>query len=107
MNDFNPLERIEELCAERNWSYYKLAKASGITYSTLSTMIIKQNMPTLPTLLKLCNGFGISVTDFFDPGRKLNGLTEDQRECLSLFTALSDEDKKLTIAYMKGLSKKL
>lgn len=107
MNDFNPLERIKELCAERNWSYYRLAKASGITYSTLSTMINKQNMPTLPTLLKLCSGFGISLTDFFDPGRSLNGLTAQQMECLSLFTSLSEEDKNLTIAYMKGLSKKL
>lgn len=107
MNEFNPLERIQELCAERNWSYYQLAKASGITYSTLNTMINKQNMPSLPTLQKLCRGFGISVTDFFEPNRSISGLTEDQAQCLSLFTSLSREDKQLALAYMKGLSKKL
>lgn len=107
MDDFNTLDRIKELCEERNWSYYQLAKASGITYSTLSTMINKQNMPSLPTLVKLCQGFGISVTDFFEPGKSLSGLTEEQKQCLSLFTALPEQEKQLAIAYMKGLAKQL
>lgn len=107
MDNFDPLERIKELCEERNWSYYQLAKVSGITYSTLSTMINKQNMPSLPTLQKLCHGFGISVTDFFEPDKSLSGLTEEQTQCLTLFTALPQQDKQLAIAYMKGLSKQL
>lgn len=107
MNDFNPIDRINELCTERGWSYYQLAKASGITYSTLSTMINKQNMPTLPTLLKLCQGFGISVTDFFEPDQNLNGLTAEQKECMRLFNTLSEQDRRLAIAFMKGLLKQL
>ncbi len=50
MNEFDPILRIQELCSERNWSYYQLAKVSGLTYSTLSTMINKHNMPSLLTL---------------------------------------------------------
>lgn len=107
MEEFQPLQRIQELCEERNWSYYQLAKASGIAYSTLNTMLNKHNYPSLPTLQKLCEGFGISMTDFFEPDRSLTGLTEDQSTCLSLFTSLSPEDKKLAIAYMKGLARKL
>lgn len=107
MEEFQPLKRIQELCEERNWSYYQLSKASGIAYSTLNTMLNKQNSPSLPTLQKLCEGFGISMTDFFEPCKSLTGLTEDQSMCLALFTSLSPEDKKLAIAYMKGLSRKL
>ncbi|MCI9583017.1 XRE family transcriptional regulator [Clostridiaceae bacterium] len=44
----------EDLCTERNWSYYQLSKASGIAYSTLNTMINRKNMPNLMTLEKLC-----------------------------------------------------
>lgn len=106
MNEFHPLERIQELCAERNWSYYQLAKASGIAYSTLNTMLNKQNSPSLPTLQKLCNGFGISLTDFFEPDRSHTGLTAEQSKCLTLFTSLSPEARKLALAYMKGLSDK-
>lgn len=104
MNNFDPLKRIQELCEERGWSFYQLAKASGIAYSTLSTMLNKQNMPTLPTLLKLCEGFGISVTDFFEPDRSLTGLTPEQSECLTLFTSLSADQRKCALAYMQGLS---
>lgn len=107
MTEFNPLDRIQELCDERNWSYYQLAKVSGIAYSTLSTMINKHNMPSLPTLQKLCAGFGISITDFFEPDKSSRGLTSDQAECLNLFTALSPADKALAISYMKGLAKTL
>lgn len=107
MKEFDSLERIKELCTERNWTYYQLSKVSGIAYSTLSTMINKHNAPTLPTLQKLCNGFGISLTDFFEPDRSSRFLTKDQSECLSLFTALSPEDKRLALAYLKGLSKTL
>ena len=55
MTELNPLDRIQELCDERNWSYYQLAKVSGIAYSTLSTMINKHNMPSYSaeTLLRV------------------------------------------------------
>ncbi len=107
MKEFDALDRIQELCRERGWSYYQLSKVSGIAYSTLSTMINKHNMPSLPTLQRLCDGFGISVTDFFEPDRSSSTLTPDQTECLTLFTSLSPEDKKLALAYLKGLSKVL
>ncbi len=107
MNEFNPINRIQELCQERNWSYYQLAKASDITYSTLNTMMNKQNMPSLPTLQKLCRGFGISVAEFFEPGQSQHGLTDEQALCLSLFTSLSSKDRQLALAYLKGLSKQL
>ena len=107
MNEFDSLERIRQLCEERNWSYYQLSKVSGIAYSTLSTMMNKHNALTLPTLQKLCNGFGISVTDFFEPDRSSSSLTDDQAECLSLFNVLSPEDKRLALAFLKGLSKTL
>ena len=107
MNEFNPLERIQELCAQRKWSNYQLSKASGIPYSTLSTMLTKQNMPSLPTLQKLCQGFGISIAEFFEPGRSQQGLTPEQALCLSLFTSLSQEEQKLALAFLKGLSRTL
>ncbi len=107
MKELQPLERIQELCQERGWSYYQLAKASGITYSTLNTMLNKKNMPSLPTLQKLCEGFGISITEFFDASYSQHGLTADQAECIELFTLLDAKDRKLAITFMKGLAKKL
>lgn len=107
MTHFHPLDRIRELCQERGWSYYQLAQQSGVPYSTLNTMMLKANMPTLPTLLRLCNGFGISVAQFFEPDRILPELSPDQQQCLALWDELTEQDKQLACAYMHGLLKRL
>lgn len=107
METFDVIQRIKDLCKERKFSYYELAKRSEIPYSTLNTMILKSNSPTLPTLIKICNGFGITLLQFFDTGDSEMVMTENQKECLSLFRTLTKEDQKLAITYMKGLLHKL
>lgn len=107
MENFNVISRIKELCEERNCSYYELAKRSEIPYSTLNTMMLKSNSPTLPTLMKLCSGFGITLPQFFDAGYSDVDLTKKQQECLSLFDTLSPEEQSLAITYMKGLAHRI
>ena len=65
MVEFDVVARIQELCQSRSWTYYRLAKASGIPYSTLSTMLHKTNVPSVPSLMKICEGFGITLAQFF------------------------------------------
>lgn len=65
MQEFDVVGRIQELCQSRSWTYYRLAKASGIPYSTLSTMLHKANVPSIPSLIKICDGFGITLAQFF------------------------------------------
>lgn len=105
--DFNVTARISELCQERGFSYYELAKRSGITYSTLNTMLLKGNLPSLSTLKKLCHGFGITLLQFFNTESSPVALSEAQKECLSLFDILSKEEQALALAFMKGLKHQL
>lgn len=105
--NFDAIERIKQLCRERGYSYYELAKRSNIAYSTLNTMILKNNTPTLSTIDKLCDGFGITLLQFFDPEKHADSLSAEQQECLELFCTLSPEDRRLAISFMKGLSHKL
>lgn len=105
--DYNVNARIRELCKERGFSYYELAKRSEIPYSTLNTMILKENQPSLSTLKKLCNGFGISLLQFFNTEDAPVALSNTQKECLALFDVLTPEEQALVIAYMKGLSHRL
>ena len=105
--DFNVNARIKELCEERGFSYYELAKRSDIPYSTLNTMILKENQPSLSTVKKLCNGFGISLLQFFNTADTPVALSEAQKECLALFDVLTSEEQALAIAYMNGLSHRL
>lgn len=102
----NILGRIVELCRERNYSYYELAKRSGIPYSTLNTLLLKGTNPSLPTLSRICDGLGITLQQFFAEGQNQVSLTPQQEECLSLFSVLSKEEQAMAIAFMKGLARK-
>ena len=107
MDEIDVLERIKQLSRERNYSNYELAKRSGIPYSTLNTLLLKGAQPSLPTLKRLCSGLGISLQQFFTDDLESAGLTNAQKDCLSLFNILTHEEQNLAIAYMKGLARKL
>lgn len=104
MNDFDVLGRVRQLCEARSWSYYRLAKASGIPYSTLNTMLHKSYVPTVPSLQKICDGFGITLAQFFSDKDEVSLLTKDQRECLEQWDDLDKRSKELALAYMQGLA---
>lgn len=103
MQEFNVTERIKELCSLRSWTYYRLAKESGIPYSTLNTMLHKTNSPSIPTVERICEGFGITLSQFFSSDSEIAKLLPDQRVCLSSWDVLDDSSKELAIAYMQGL----
>ncbi len=104
MRDKDVIEHIKQLCNERDWSYYRLAAQARISYSTLNNMIHRSNIPTIPTLQKICDGFGISLSDFFAGGHENANLTTSQHEMLELFSSLRQNDRELLLAYAKGLN---
>ena len=95
-------QRIAELAQERNWSNYELAKRSGVQLSTIQNMYHRNYEPTIPTLQALCKAFGISLSQFFADG-ELADVTEEQREILSLWNRLSDEQKRIVRALMGNM----
>ena len=95
-------QRIAELAQERNWSNYELAKRSGIQLSTIQNMYHRNYEPTIPTLQALCKAFGISLSQFFADG-ELADVTEEQREILSLWNRLSDEQQRIVRALMGNM----
>lgn len=97
------IERIKALCAARGWSYYRLAKESGIAYSTLNTMLNKANAPSFWTLSKICDGFSITLAQFFAVEDSGPPVTREQRQHLELWDALDAQSKALATAYMEGL----
>lgn len=103
MQEFDITGRIKELCNSRSWSYYKLAKESGIPYSTLNPMLHKTNVPSIPTIERICNGLGITLSQFFAIDDELAKLTEDQCQCLSIWNALDQGSKALALTYMQGI----
>ena len=60
-------DRIVELCNQKNIAINALANMSGISPSTLySVLIEKSQNPGIVTIKKLCDGLDISLREFFD-----------------------------------------
>ena len=59
--------RLQILCKERNIKYNELATRSGVTPSTVySLMDINRRDLSIITLKKLCDGLDMTITEFFD-----------------------------------------
>ena len=103
MQEHEVIERIKALCDVRSWTFYRLAKESGITYSTLCTMLHKSNAPSLSTLIRICDGFGITLAQFFDDGNDQARLTDEQKNLLCRWDALSKENRLAAEKYISFL----
>ena len=59
-------QRIIELCQERDMTINALANKSGVTQSTVNNIISRRNnSTTVATIQKLCDGLGMTITEFF------------------------------------------
>ena len=60
-------ERIKELCKERSMSINALANISGVSPSTIYSMLNeKSRNPGVVSIKKLCDGWEINLREFFD-----------------------------------------
>ena len=86
--------RIKELMDERGWTIYELSKRSGLAQTTISNMWKRNTEPTIPSLRAICNGFGITLAQFFAEGNLVE-LTSEQQEFFMHWAALSAEQKEM------------
>jgi transcriptional regulator with XRE-family HTH domain len=58
--------RILELCEKNNITINKLSTICGITQSTLNNIVRGESRnPTVSTVKKICDGLGMSLSEFF------------------------------------------
>ena len=106
MEEYSITDKIEDLLKERGWSVYKLSKESGIPYSSLNNLFIRHTEPTFGTMRKICEGFHISMSDFFSdvPTSNSGGaFTNTEIELVSNYRRLTHQEQKLLNAYLSGL----
>lgn len=62
-------DRIRFYQHKKDMSLWALFKASGVPMSTLAAFMSKRTeLIKLDTLLHICEGFGITLTEFFEDG---------------------------------------
>ena len=88
------LERIRTLLEERGWSVYRLAQEAGVPQSTLANLFLRNNMPTVPTLERICQALGITMAEFFSQQPTLPPEEELTAQLLEEWAALSPAQKR-------------
>jgi transcriptional regulator with XRE-family HTH domain len=91
-------KRLKELRKKMGFSQYKLSKESGVSQSYLSCLEAGKKTPTVDTLEKICNTFGISLSEFFEMNndnipdpytqaiiKEIKKLDDEQKKSLKLF----------------------
>lgn len=97
------LAEITRLRLKRHWSEYELAQHSGLTQSTISTWYRKNQIPTVQTLEKVCDGFGITLSQFFSEHDDAVYLTSEQKELLDCWAALTEPQRILFLELFKNI----
>ena len=103
--DNKVLTKIQNRCDTLGWSMYRLSKESDIPYSSLNNMFKRNTTPTISTLEKICEGFQISLSDFFIDYTSTTHevLTTNERIIVHEYRSLSKKKRELLEAYIKGL----
>jgi len=71
-------KKITKICNERNISINKLASLSCLTQSTVQHLLDNRSKnPKLLTIVRICDGLGITLKEFFDDNLFSNINRED------------------------------
>ena len=72
-------KRIIQICQERGMTINALAYLSGVSPSTIYSMLNEKSQnPGIVSIKKLCDGWEISLRDFFD-SELFDGLDQEIR----------------------------
>ena len=94
-------KRILELCKQRDWTEYKLAKETKIPTSSINAMFRHNHTPTIHNIQKICDAFQITLSQFFDSD--LFYSTNNTQLYIELWNQLSIDNKEKVLIYMHGL----
>ena len=90
-------KKIIDLCNERGWSIYELSLQSGITQSSLNSMLHRGNPPKIENLQTICDAFSITLAQFFATDEKNEMLSPNEMVLISNFRKLSAEKQDALI----------
>lgn len=88
------LSTIRKYQNERGWTDYQFADQAGMPQSTISSWFSKNVIPSVPSLTKVCDAFGITLTQLFAGAGEAVTLTESQRALLARWSRLTENQQE-------------
>lgn len=99
------LERLRVLLDERGWTEYRLVKECGLSESTIANIFRRNSVPSITTLESICNGFGITLSQFFADDNMVE-LTPQAKELFDNWVTLTPEQKNAVLTMVRTFNHK-
>ena len=97
--------KVTGLLDERGWTEYRLAKECGLSESTIANIFRRNSVPSITTLESICNGFGITLSQFFADGDMVE-LTPQAKELFDNWVTLTPEQKNAVLTMVRTFNHK-
>ena len=98
-------KRLKQLREAKEFSIYRLSKDSDISQGHISDLENGKNQPTIETLKKLRTPMGITLSEFFNEDGEVTVLNDREKEIVTSFRTMNDENANLYLQLGKALSK--
>lgn len=98
-------KRLKQLREAKEFSIYRLSKDSDISQGHISDLENGKNQPTIETLKKLLTPMGITLSEFFNEDGEVTVLNDREKEIVTNFRTMNDENALLYLQLGKALSK--
>lgn len=98
--------RVKELCAKHKVSQYRLAQRTGMSQTALGNIMKMKSVPTVPTLERICDAFGITLAQFFAGEGARPDLTPAESEILQTWDGLGEAERRILLQFVRSLGQK-
>ncbi|MCD7883514.1 MAG: helix-turn-helix transcriptional regulator [Lachnospiraceae bacterium] len=98
--------RIAELCEKKHISKYRLNKRCGVSPKNVMRYIEGCRVPTIETIAKLCAGFGITLSEFFEdmPAPERPSFNDPRDSLLEIWDKLDQNGQSSLLSFGKYLA---
>ena len=97
----NILNTITAYREERNWSLYDLAAHAEMKPTTISTWYNSSSIPSIPSLVKICDAFQITLSEFFAKAEGSESvpvvLTPQQMQVIDKWSVLRPDQQEAVL----------
>ena len=97
-------ERLRRLLEERGWTEYRLAKKCGLSQSTIANIYRRNTVPSIATLEAICNGFGITLSQFFADEQMVE-LTPELKDIFDCWIDLTPNQKDAASQMLRAMNR--
>lgn len=96
------LAKLRTICQNKNITQYALAKATGMSTSSLSCLMREETKPYIYTVLTICDALDVTIADLLER-QGYDENVEDVEDLINAYRCLSPEKKRMLKVYMHML----